>query len=135
MTQEEKIKDLEERIAVMQATDSALCADLEHWKKVAAGLKGHNKKLAERVEHYKQLDLEGDELYEKRIAEIEELKLTVNAKSNTITGLESQVRKMSEVLKEKDERIEELKSDVVVAEANLEYYKNMPWYKRIFAKM
>jgi hypothetical protein len=79
--------------------------------------------------------LEGDELYEKRIAETEELKLTVNAKNNTITGLESQVRKMSEVLKEKDERIEKLKSEVVVAEANLEYYKNMPWYKRMFAKM
>ena len=42
MTQEEKIKDLEERIAVMQAKDSALC---EHWEKVAAGLKGHNGQL------------------------------------------------------------------------------------------
>ena len=43
MTQEEKIKDLEERIAIMQAADSELCADLAHWKKVAAGLKGRNK--------------------------------------------------------------------------------------------
>lgn len=134
MTQEEKIKDLEERIAVMQATDSELCADLEHWKKVAAGLKGRNKQLAERVEHYKQLALEGDELYEKRIAEIEELKLTVKAKNNTIAGLESQVRKMSEVLKEKDGRIEEFKSDVVVAEENLEYYMSLPWWKKIFTK-
>ena len=47
MTQEEKIKDLEERIAIMQESDSALCADLEHWKKVAAGSKGRNKQLAE----------------------------------------------------------------------------------------
>lgn len=45
MTQEEKIKDLEEKIAIMKVTDSALCADLEHWKKVAAGLKGHNGQL------------------------------------------------------------------------------------------
>lgn len=45
MTQEEKIKDLEERIAMMDADNSALCTDLEHCKKVAAGLKGHNGQL------------------------------------------------------------------------------------------
>ena len=45
MTQEEKTKDLEERIAMMDADNSALCADLEHWKKVAAGLKGYNGQL------------------------------------------------------------------------------------------
>jgi len=42
---QKKIKDLEERIAAMQASDSALCADLAHWKKVAAGLKGRNVQL------------------------------------------------------------------------------------------
>lgn len=36
---QKKIKDLEERIAMMDATDSALVVDLEHWKRVAAGYK------------------------------------------------------------------------------------------------
>ena len=71
---QKKIKDLEERIAAMDADGFELCADLAHWKKVAAGLKGHNRQLAKRVEHYKQLDLEGDELYEKRLTEIDRLK-------------------------------------------------------------
>ena len=132
MTQEEKIKDLEERIAIMDATDSALCADLEHWKKVAAGLKGHNRQLAKRVEHYKQLDLEGDELYEKRLAEIDRLKSSVEEKEATIAGLESQISKMSETMREQSNRIECLKGDVGVAEANLEYYKSLPWWKKIF---
>jgi chromosome segregation ATPase len=134
MTQEEKIKDLEERIAVMQATDSELCTDLEHWKKVAAGLKGHNRQLAKRVEHYKQLDLEGDELYEKRLAEIDCLKSSIEEKDATIAGLESQISKMSETMREQSNRIECLKSDVGVAEANLEYYKTLPWWKKIFKK-
>jgi predicted nucleic acid-binding Zn-ribbon protein len=134
MTQEEKIKDLEERIAVMQATDSELCADLEHWKKVAAGLKGHNRQLAKRVEHYKQLDLEGDELYEKRLAEIDCLKSSIEEKDATIAGLESQISKMSETMREQSNRIKCLKSDVGVAEANLEYYKSLPWWKKIFKK-
>ena len=132
MTQEEKIKDLEERIAIMDATDSALCADLEHWKKVAAGLKGHNRQLAKRVEHYKQLDLEGDELYEKRLAEIDRLKSSVEEKESTIAGLESQISKMSETMREQSNRIECLKGDVGVAEANLEYYKSLPWWRKLF---
>ena len=134
MTQEEKIKDLEERIAIMQATDSELCAELAHWKKVAAGLKGHNKQLAERVEHYKQLDLEGDELYEKRLAEIDSLKSSIEEKDATINGLESQINKMSETMRDQSNRIERLKCDVGVAEANLEYYKSLPWWKKIFKK-
>ena len=132
MTQEEKIKDLEERIAMMDADNSALCTDLEHWKKVAAGLKGHNRQLAKRVEHYKQLDLDGDELYEKRLAEIGRLKSSVEEKEATIAGLESQISKMSETMREQSNRIECLKGDVGVAEANLEYYKSLPWWRKLF---
>lgn len=134
MTQEEKIKDLEERIAMMDADNSALCTDLEHWKKVAAGLKGRNKQLAERVEHYRQLDLEGDELYEKSLAEIDRLKSIIKEKDTTITGLESQINEMLKTMREQSNRIECLKSDAGVAEANLEYYKTLPWWKKIFKK-
>ena len=134
MTQEEKIKDLEERIAMMDADNSALCTDLEHWKKVAAGLKGRNKQLAERVEHYRQLDLEGDELYEKRLAEIDRLKSSIEEKDATIAGLESQISKMSQAMREQANRIEGLKGDVDVSEANLEYYMSLPWWKKIFTK-
>lgn len=134
MTQEEKIKVLEQRLVIMRERDAALCADLEHWKKVAAGLKGRNKQLAERVEHYRQLDLEGDELYEKRLAEIDRLKSSIEEKDTTISGLESQINKMSQTMREQSKRIECLKSDVGVAEANLEYYKSLPWYKKIFKR-
>ena len=132
MTQEEKIKDLEKLIAIMQSDASQLTEDLAHWKKVAAGLKGYNKQLAERVEHYKQLDLEGDELYEKRLAEIDVLKSAIKEKDATIVGLESQARKMSETMQEQSERIERLKNDISAADANLEYYMSLPWWKKIF---
>ena len=132
MTQEEKIKDLEQRIAMMDADNSALCADLEHLKKVAAGLKGYNKQLAKSVEHYKKLDLEGDELYEKRLAEIDRLESSIKEKDATIAGLESQISKMSETMREQSNKIEWLKSDVGVAESNLEYYKSLPWWRKLF---
>lgn len=125
MTQEEKIKDLEERIALMDATDSALCTDLEHWKKVAAGLKGRNKQLEKQLEHYKELDLEGDGLYEKKIAECAE-------KDKVIEGLRCQVNDIAIKNKEieatvfaKQELIDELELTV------LELQK--PWWKKIFS--
>lgn len=128
---QKKIKDLEERIAIMDATDSALCVDLEHWKKVAAGLKGSNKKLSERVEHYKKLDLEGDHLYEQSLVEIDNLKEKIREKDNVIKGLQSQMQEiitqntgLKSVLKEKNDLIDELRKNIVELKT--------PWWKKIF---
>ena len=125
MTQEEKIKDLEQRIAMMDADNSALAVDLEHYKKVAAGLKGRNKQLAERVEHYKELDLEGDKLYEKALVEIDE-------KNKVIKGLQSQVTELNIKL----EKVKRERNELKIANTDLELalkYEQMPWWKKLFA--
>lgn len=124
MTQEEKIKDLEERIALMEANDSALCADLEHYKKVAAGLKGRNKQLSERVAHYKQLVLEGDELNEKRIAEIEENKKVIDGLQSQINSLILRENNLNEALENQQKLIEEY--DNTISELRT------PWWRKIF---
>lgn len=124
MTQEEKIKDLEQRLALMDADNSALAADLEHWKKAAAGAKGRNKQLAERVEHYKNLDLEGDVLYEKALAEID-------AKKKVIEGLHSQVKELSDKVTELNDEKVKLKAANTDLELALSY-EQMPWWKKMF---
>ena len=127
MTQEEKIKDLEERIAMINANNSALCSDLEHWKKVAAGLKGRNKQLTQDVEKWKAYGKEADEMNEKHIAKIDE-------QTKIVEGLNSQVKQLSDVSREQAEKIKKLREELVVANANLEYYKELPWYRKIFFK-
>ena len=124
MTQEEKIKDLEQRLALMDADNSALAADLEHWKKVAAGTKGRNKQLAERVEHYKNLDLEGDMLYEKALADID-------AKNKVIEGLHSQVTELSNKVNELNDEKVKLKAENTDLDIALKY-EQLPWWKKIF---
>ena len=115
---------MEQRIALMNANDSALVTDLAHWKKVAAGLKGRNKQLSERVEHYKQLDLEGDELNEKRLAEIEE-------KNKVIEGLQAQVNKL--VIKNKELESEVSAKQDLIGEYELTIHElQTPWWKKIF---
>jgi len=127
MTQEEKIRDLEERIAAMSATDSALCADLEHWKKVASGSKGRNKQLMQDVEKWKAYGKEADELNEKRIAKIDE-------QEKVIDGLNSQVKQLSGVSREQAEKIKALRKELSDAKETIEHYKGLPWYRRIFFK-
>ena len=127
MTQEEKIKDLEQRLAMVDADNSALCADLEHWKKVAAGLKGRNKQLVQDVGKWKAYGKEADELNEKRIAKIDE-------QGKVIDGLNSQVRQLGNASKEQAEEIKALRKELSDAKEVIEYYKELPWYRRIFFK-
>lgn len=168
MTQEEKIRDLEERLALIKVDNSRLLEELRQSKKAASGYKGKNvqfqkelKDLKEqlenmkmRMEHYKQLDLEGDGLYEQIIAELDnakdeierlqsvrddvvpkknydELKKSVDKKGAFIEQLQERVQELmierSNLqcsVKSKDNIIEELE------EAIDELSK--PWWKKIF---
>ena len=121
---QKEIEDLKQRLALMDADNSALLVDLEHWKKVAAGTKGRNKQLAERVEHYKNLDLEGDILYEKSLADID-------AKNKIIDGLHSQVTELSNKVNELNDQKVKLKAENIDLEIALKY-EQLPWWKKIF---
>ena len=121
---QKEIEDLKQRLALMDADNSALLVDLEHWKKVAAGTKGRNKQLVERVEHYKNLDLEGDMLYEKALADID-------AKNKVIEGLHSQVKELSNKVNELNDEKVKLKAENIDLDIALKY-EQLPWWKKIF---
>ena len=104
MTQEEKIKDLEERIAIMQESDAALCADLEHWKKVAAGLKGHNGQL-------KTLN--------------QELSRELNQKADALAVANESIADYSSQLNKTNVTLSDYKTIV-------EWYNELPWWRKMF---
>lgn len=121
---QKRIKDLEERIAMMDATDSALVVDLEHWKRVAAGYKGNNRFLSKRIEHYKKLESEGNELYEKALEKIEE-------KNKIIIGLQSQVSMLTRVNKELNNWLDEKQDLIYELDKTIEELRT-PWWRKIF---
>jgi predicted nuclease with TOPRIM domain len=157
MTQEEKIKDLEERIAIMQADNSKLLSELEHWKKVAAGSKGRNKQLMERIEHYKNLDLEGDHLYEDKIAELDEVKKEINylrqERSDVVPKkdyeeLEKSFENKNEYIEKLQERVQVLSLEKATLEGTISLREGVikdlehvidelskPWWKKVFVKI
>lgn len=155
MTQEEKIKDLEERVAIMQADNSKLLSELEHWKKVAAGSKGRNKQLMERIEHYKNLDLEGDHLYEDKIAELDAVKKEVERLRNDIgkdvvpkkeyEELEKSFENKNEYIEKLQERVQVLSLEKATLESTISLQEGIvkdleheidelskPWWRRLF---
>lgn len=154
MTQDEKIKDLEERIAIMQADNSKLLSELEHWKKVAAGSKGRNKQLMERIEHYKNLDLEGDHLYEDKIAELDEVKKEINylrqERSDVVPKkdyeeLEKTLESKKVFIEQLQERVQTLSLEKATLESTISLQDGIikdleheidelskPWWRRLF---
>ena len=101
-------------------------------KRQNAGLKGQNtilknevKKLQERVEHYKQLDLEGDELNEKKIEKIEWLSKELKKANET-------AEKQSKYVNSLQEKNLALGKENASLRTTIENYKKMPWYKKVF---
>lgn len=93
-----------------QNVKPSLQEEITHLKRVVAGQKGRLQQMS---------------------ADNERLNRVIKEKDMAIQGLEYQVRDMSETTKKQANRIEELKGDVAIAEANLEYYKSLPWWKKI----
>lgn len=104
MTQEEKIKDFEKRIAMMQAADSELCADLAHWKKVAAGLKGCNGQL-------KTLN--------------QELSCKLSQKADALAVANESIADYSSQLNKAHVTLSDYKTVV-------EWYNQLPWWRKMF---
>lgn len=100
-----------------------LAEEVAHWKRVATGLKGYNSQLKKRVEHYRNLDLEGDGLYEKKIAELEDAK-------RKIAELEKQVKAYMDTCNSLNEEIRDLKCRNETLTDILEY-ETTPWWKKL----
>ena len=105
----------------------SLQEEITHLKRVVAGQKGRMQQLSKEVQKWKDYGKEADELNERRIAKIDE-------QTKIIEGLNSQVKQLGDVSREQAEKIKKLREELVVANANLEYYKELPWYRRIFFK-
>ena len=93
-----------------QNVKPSLQEEITHLKRVVAGQKGRLQQMS---------------------ADNERLNRVIKEKDMAIQGLEYQVRDMSETMKKQANRIEELKGDAAVAEANLEYYESLPWWKKV----
>lgn len=103
-------------------------------KKTIATLKRKITLLEKDVQRYKTLDKEGDELNEKRIGEIEELKAEINTLRSRIVHYEERITQQAQDIAKQSLKIKELNGDLAMALANKEHEKAIPWYRKIFSR-
>lgn len=140
----------------------ALKNELEALKRKVGGYKTSNEKyrrqvdeLKKQVEHYKALDIEGDRLYEEKIAECEalrdeldkerhtkcaqdavsvkvaELQVALENKNGHIENLQARLREMIEERKKLDSTIIEQNQYIDEMECVISELSK-PWWKRLF---
>lgn len=129
----------EKSIGEQVRSDVTMVEEIVSLKRQIGGLKTSNanyrkqvEKLNGLVEHYKALDIEGDELYEKKIAECEELQKQLDIANLTIGELHGQIASYNNQILDYKDKIEGLKGEVENLHEIIKYEKT-PWWKKMFA--
>lgn len=125
LTMLEELKKLKQDLETYKKSGIELGNEIITLKRQNAGLKGLNKQLQKRVEHYKQLDLEGDELNEKKIEKIDWLSKELKKANET-------AEKQSKYVNSLQEKNLALGKENTSLRTTIENYKKMPWYKKVF---
>ena len=100
-------------------------------KKSNANYRKKVEQLKGQVEHYNGLDIDGDELYEKKIAECEKLQKQLDMAKLTIGELSGQNASYNNQILEYKDRIASLKEENNGLYDAIEY-EQKPWWKKIF---
>ena len=100
-------------------------------KKSNANYRKKVEQLKGQVEHYNGLDIDGDELYEKKIAECEKLQKQLDMANLTIGEQRGQIASYNNQILEYKDRIASLQEENNGLYDAIEY-EQKPWWKKIF---
>lgn len=133
-----KENENEKTVKMLIEDNTALMLELGSLKRQLGGLKTSNanyrkqvEQLKGQVEHYNGLDIEGDELYEKKIAECEELQKQLDMANLTIGELRGQIASYNNQILEYKDRISSLQEENNGLHDAIEY-EQKPWWKKLF---
>lgn len=101
--------------------------------------------LKQRVEHYKQLGIEGDKMYEEKLSEVESLKAELLSATKKVGELTTSLENKNNYVKSLQDKTQDLISEKNRLEANEVDLKakiremettiaqlKRPWYKKLF---
>lgn len=140
---------VEQTIQTLKGDNEELMKENASLKKQISGFKTSNANYKKQIAHLKQLDKEGDELNEKRIAEMDVMQKNHLAE---VKQLEQSIKEKDEKIAEKDKVVNGLQEQVreliqkknkleAEAAANKDYITELedtvedlrkPWWKKIF---
>lgn len=134
----EKIVSLQGDVEAYKLSGEQMGDEIKALKRKLGGLKTSNanyrkqvEQLKGQVEHYKGLEIDGDELYEKKIAECKELQKQLDMANLTIGELRGQIASYNNQILEYKDRIASLQEENNVLYDAIEY-EQKPWWKKLF---
>lgn len=106
----------------------------EMYEEQIAALKrsNHSYKSANTVMKGKLKEAESLNLH--YITENARLKEKIRQTEEKIEQISLHATKLGEIVQSRNQKIQELRDDYEVVRANLEWYRSLPWYKRIFQR-
>ena len=152
----ESKNSMEQTIQTLKGDNEELMKENASLKKQISGFKTSNANYKKQIAHLKQLDKEGDELNEKRIAEMDVMKKNhlaeirqlgqtikekdekIAEKDKVVNGLQKQVRELIQKVRELIQKKNKLEAE---AAANKDYITELeatvedlrkPWWKKLF---
>ena len=127
-------------ITVLKADNVALMKENTSLKRQLGGLKTSNanyrsqvERLKQQLSHYKAVDVEGDELYEKKIAECEDLRKRLNTAEITIGELREQIASYNTQVVDYQKEIAGLRGEIENLHEIIRYEKT-PWWKKLLRR-
>ena len=134
---EEKI---EKTITILKADNVALMEENTSLKRQLGGLKTSNanyrrqvERLKQQLSHYKDVDVEGDELYEKKSAECDDLRKRLNTAEITIVELREQISSYNTQVVDYQKEIAGLQGEIENLHEIIRYEKT-PWWKKLLRR-
>ena len=109
----------------------SLKRQLGGFKKSNANYRKQVEQLKGQVEHYNGIDIDGDELYKKKIDECEELQKQLDMANLTIGELRGQIAFYNNQILEYKDRIASLQEENNGLYDAIEY-EQKPWWKKLF---
>ena len=100
-------------------------------KKSNANYRKKVEQLNGQVEHYNGLDIDGDELYDKKLAACQDLQKQLDMANLTIGELRGQIAYYNNQILEYKDRIASLQEENNGVYDEIEY-EQKPWWKKIF---
>ena len=124
-------KNHSEREIELECEIVSLKRQLGGFKKSNANYRKQVEQLKGQVEHYNGIDIDGDELYEKKIAECEKLQKQLDMANLTIGEQRGQIAYYNNQILEYKDRIASLQEENNGLYDAIEY-EQKPWWKKLF---
>lgn len=118
------METLNDTIQTLKGDNEELGKEIISLKRQIGGYITANTNFKRRISRLVELNKEADEMYEKKIAEIEEVRKLNDALTRQVRDIITVKNQLEANLAAKNKTIEELQSEI-------DYFK-LPWWRRIF---